>query len=127
MSTTSSSRAISRATADNARNTRTFSKSVTPKATAVKDAPVFKVQLFMGSRKLRPGDQHFQGITDFECIQEGNLFRYTTGSSTNYNEIYRLRKSLLEKFPDAFIIAYKNGEKMDVNAAIREFLANKRK
>ncbi|WP_028909695.1 N-acetylmuramoyl-L-alanine amidase [Prevotella sp. AGR2160] len=127
MSTTSSSRAISRATADNARNTRTFSKSVTPKATAVKDAPVFKVQLFMGSRKLRPGDQHFQGITDFECIQEGNLFRYTTGSSTNYNEINRLRKSLLEKFPDAFIIAYKNGEKMDVNAAIREFLANKRK
>lgn len=157
MSNTGSSRATSRATTDNNRNTRTFSnttkkdpktdnksskndkpskndkaaratsKPAAPKATVVKDAPIFKVQLFLGSRKLRPGDQHFQGLTDYECVQEGSQFRYTTGASTNYNEIFRLRKSLLEKFPDAFIIAYKNGEKMDVNAAIREFLANKKK
>ena len=51
--------------------------------------------------------------------------KYTCGSSTDYNEIYRLRKSLLDKFPQAFIIAFKNGEKMDVRQAIREFKSNK--
>ena len=49
------------------------------------------------------------------------------GASTNYNEIYRLRKSLLEKFPEAFIIAFKNGQKYDVVQAIREYKQNKNK
>jgi N-acetylmuramoyl-L-alanine amidase len=55
------------------------------------------------------------------------LIKYTVGSSSNYNEIYKLRKSLLEKFPNAFIIAMKGGDKVDVNAAIKEFLKNKKK
>ena len=45
--------------------------------------------------------------------------------STNYNEIYRLRKQVLDKFPEAFIIAFRNGEKMNVNEAIREFKNNR--
>lgn len=54
------------------------------------------------------------------------MIRYTYGSSTNYNEINRLRKQILDKFPDAFIIALKNGKVMDVNEAIKEFLDNKK-
>ena len=57
--------------------------------------------------------------------KEPEMVKYTCGSSTDYNEIYRLRKSLLDKFPQAFIIAFKNGEKMDVRQAIREFKSNK--
>lgn len=92
---------------------------------APKDAPVFKLQIFVGNRNLRMGDAHFKGETEFDSFQEGNLVKYTLGASTNYNEIYRLRKEKMEKFPEAFIIAFKNGEKYDVNQAIREFKQNR--
>lgn len=92
---------------------------------APKDAPVFKLQIFVSSRNLRKGDAHFKGETEFDSFQEGNLVKYTLGASTNYNEIYRLRKEKMEKFPEAFIIAFKNGEKYDVNQAIREFKQNR--
>lgn len=91
----------------------------------VADAPVFKLQIFVGSRNLRKGDAHFKGETDYDSFQEGNLVKYTLGASTNYNEIYRLRKEKLDKFPEAFIIAFKNGQKYDVNQAIREFKQNR--
>lgn len=94
-------------------------------APAPKDAPVFKLQIFVSSRNLRKGDAHFKGETEYDSFQEGNLVKYTLGSSTNYNEIYRLRKEKMEKFPEAFIIAFKNGEKYDVNQAIREFKQNR--
>lgn len=94
---------------------------------AKEDAPVFKLQIFVGDRMLRKGDAHFKGETDFDSFKEGSLVKYTIGSSTNYNEIYRLRKEKLDKFPEAFIIAFKNGEKYDVNQAIREFRQNRNK
>ena len=94
---------------------------------AKEDAPVFKLQIFVGDRMLRKGDAHFKGETDFDSFKEGSLVKYTIGSSTNYNEIYRLRKDKLDKFPEAFIIAFKNGEKYDVNQAIREFRQNRNK
>lgn len=95
------------------------------KKAEVADAPVFKLQIFVGSRNLRKGDAHFKGETNYDSFQEGNLVKYTLGASTNYNEIYRLRKEKLDKFPEAFIIAFKNGQKYDVNQAIREFKQNR--
>lgn len=100
-------------------------KVVAQKKPEPKDAPVFKLQIFVSDRILRKGDAHFKGETDYESFREGNLVKYTMGASSNYNEIYRLRKSLQEKFPEAFIIAFKNGQKYDVNQAIREFKQNK--
>ena len=91
----------------------------------VADAPVFKLQIFVSNRTLRKGDAHFKGETGYDSFQEGNMVKYTMGASTNYNEIYRLRKTLAEKFPEAFIIAFKNGKKYDVNQAIREFKQNR--
>ena len=100
-----------------------------PKAPALPAAdqakPVFKVQILASSRLLKAGDSQLNGVTDFEVYQEGGLYKYMLGASNNYNDIYKLRKSVSEKFPEAFIIAFKNGEKMNVNQAIREFKAGK--
>lgn len=90
-------------------------------------APVFKVQILVSSRALRKGDNHFKGETEYDSYQENGMVKYTMGASTNYNDIYRLRKSLLDKFPEAFIIAFKDGKKCDVNQAIREYKQNKNK
>lgn len=84
------------------------------------DKPVFKVQLLVSSNVLKSDDNRFKGLTNIELYKEG-LYKYTYGASTNYNEIYRLRKQILDRFPDAFIVAFKNGNKMDINVAIQEF------
>ena len=85
------------------------------------NAPVFKVQILATDTKLRKNSSQLKGENDADCYQEKGLYKYTVGSSTDYQEIYQLRKSLLTKFPQAFIIAFKNGEKTDVQAAIREY------
>lgn len=99
-------------------------KKQTP-ASVKSDAPIFKVQILVSSRVLRKGDTHFKGEENYDSYQESGMVKYTIGASANYNEIYQLRKSLLDKFPEAFIIAFKNGKKYDVNQAIREFKQNK--
>lgn len=93
--------------------------------TSKSSAPIFKVQILVSNRALRSSDSHFKGETDFDSYQEGGMVKYTMGASTNYNEIYRLRKSLQDKFPECFIIAFKDGQKCDVNQAIREFKQHK--
>jgi N-acetylmuramoyl-L-alanine amidase len=83
--------------------------------------PVFKVQILSSNRTLRPGSAQFQGVENVESFAEGGSIKYTLGASTDYNEIARLRRSILDKFPEAFIIAFQDGVKMDVNEAIRIF------
>ena len=90
------------------------------------NAPIFKVQVIASSRQLRPGCEQFKGHKEIECTQEGSWYKYTIGNSTNYNEIARLREKLKKDFPQAFVIAYKAGNRMDTNDAINEFLKNKR-
>ena len=89
--------------------------------------PVFKVQLLASSFRLKPNDVALKGLTEATCYEEGGMFKYTVGASEDYNEISQLRKSILDKFPQAFIIAFKEGKKMNVNEAIREYKRNKLK
>lgn len=89
-------------------------------------APVFKLQILASSTKLKAKDAQLKGVTDVDSYQEGGLYKYTVGASENYNEVNRLRKMLADKFPQAFIIAFKDGRKMDVREAISEF-KNKKK
>lgn len=94
-------------------------------APVVKVVPIFKVQFLVSSIPLKEAHARFKGLADVSSYQEGGLYKYTVGASENYNEILRLRRQVTEKFPEAFIIAFKNGNKMDVNAAIREFKSNR--
>ena len=95
------------------------------KPAASSDAPVFKVQILSSSSKLKSTDARFKGMKDVDYYQDGGMYKYTVGASTNYNEIYRLRKEVAAKIPEAFIIAFKDGKRVDVNAAIREFKSKK--
>ena len=101
-------------------------ESMPAKAEENTDAPLFKVQIFVADKKLKSSDARFKGERETEYYQEGGMVKYTIGSSTNYNEILTLRKTLVAKFPDCFVIAFRNGEKMNINEAIRVFKNNKR-
>ena len=82
---------------------------------------VFKVQLMASSRPLPAGDKAFKGVSGVECYEEGGLYKYTYGASADYNEVSRLRRTLLDKFPQAFIVAFSDGRRTDVAAAVAGF------
>lgn len=96
-------------------------------ANAAQEVPVFKIQILTIHRKLASTDAALKGLKGCEWYEAGGDLKYTYGSSVDYNEIRRLRKEIIDRFPDAFIIAFKNGQRMDVNEAIRMFLQNKKK
>ena len=90
------------------------------------DTLVFKVQISVGRTKLQPSAPQFKGLSNVDFYEEGGFYKYTVGASGDYHEIVRLRKEVMEKFPEAFVIAFKNGQKVNINDAINEF-KNKKK
>ena len=113
--------------AEKANDKKNVSKKVADSKVVDKNAPVFKIQIFAGKQKIKAGSPLFKGLEGCDSFSDGKLLRYTYGASTNYNEIRKQRTAILDKFPECFIIAMKDGKVVDVNEAIREFLKNKRK
>ena len=104
-----------------ARQTAPQSKEVSPAG-----KPVFKIQILTSDRQLSPKSKLFKGLSPVESYKEKGIIKYTYGSDTNYNKILRLKRSKVDgKFKDAFIIAFKDGVKMNINQAIREFKQNR--
>ena len=101
-------------------------KNPEPVMTEPSDAPVFKLQVLASSTKLKPTDPQLKGQKQADYYQEGGLYKYTLGNSTDYQQIYQLRKTQLQNFPQAFIIAFKNGKKMNVQEAIQEYKKRKK-
>ena len=96
-------------------------------ATMDSSLPVFKIQIMVCHNKLKEGDRQLKGLKGCDYYQENGDWKCTYGASNNYNEIARMRKQILNLFPSCFIIAFKNGEKMNVNQAIKEFMQNKKR
>ena len=89
--------------------------------------PVFKVQIFASSAIIKAGDARFKGLSDTGYYKDGGMYKYTVGESADYNAINRLRREIADKFPQAFVVAFKEGSRMDINEAINEFKSNKMK
>ena len=94
-------------------------------ASASTGKPVFKVQIFASSELLKGNDKRLKGLKGVEHYRENGLYKYTYGASEDYNRVLRTRRSVAGKFKEAFIIAFKDGRKMDINQAIREFKENR--
>ena len=82
--------------------------------------PVFKVQFMALAQKIKTNDSRMKGLKDVDCYQDGKTWKYTVGATSNYTEIRQLRQEVAKKFPQAFIVAFKNGERIDTQAAIQE-------
>lgn len=85
------------------------------------DAPVFKVQIMANATKEAKNSPRFKGYDGIDMYEEGGMYKYTIGASTNYNAINRLRASLATEIPGCFVVAFRNGKKMNVTEAIRIF------
>lgn len=107
-------------------STSNVSQTSSTSPTSSTSSPVFKVQILASSSKLKPTDPQLKGQKDATYYEDGGLYKYTVGSSENYNEIYQLRKTLAASFPQCFVIAFKDGKRVDVQQAIQEFKRGKK-
>lgn len=86
--------------------------------------PVFKIQLFVSAKVISPNSSQLKGLKA-EYYEEASMYKYTYGSTTDYNEIIKIKKQIAEKFPESFIIAFKEGQKIQLNDAIKEWKKNR--
>jgi N-acetylmuramoyl-L-alanine amidase len=100
-------------------------KTVEPETKADEGKPVFKIQILTSDKKLPSKSKQFKGLSPVTYYQEKGMYKYTYGESTDYNKVLRTKRQISAKFKGAFIIAFKNGQKMDVNQAIKEFKNNR--
>lgn len=92
-------------------------KPVDEPETKTEEGVVFKVQIFALPEKLGPNDPKYAGLKNVDKYFEGNLWKYTVGSEKNFTDIQKVLKTTKEKFPDAFVIAFKDGKKIPVPEA----------
>jgi len=103
----------------------TTQKKITGDQARTSAKPVFKIQILVSNKILPKGSKQLKGVSPVSYYREKGLYKYTYGESTDYNKILRMKRNITPKFKDAFIIAFKNGEKMNVNEAIKEFKKNR--
>lgn len=94
-------------------------------ASTDEDRPLFKIQILTSDKKLPANSKRFKGLSPVNFYQEKGIYKYTYGESHNYNKVLKTKRQITSKFKDAFIIAFKNGKKVNVNEAIKEFKNNR--
>jgi len=107
-------------------NNKSTDSKTTTSSVVSSDKPVFKIQLLTSAKPLKLTDTQFKGLSPVDYYKENGLYKYTYGETNDYNAILQTKKSINSKFKDAFIIAFKNGNKINVQEAIQEFKKQKK-
>lgn len=73
---------------------------------------IYKIQILTSDKKLSKGSRLFKGYKDLDFFVERGIYKYTYGETTDFNSIRKMRRQIAKDFKDAFIIAFKDGEKV---------------
>jgi len=86
----------------------------------VKSDVIFKVQLAVSSKRLELAPKNFKGLRNVSVEPIGRNYKYLYGETTDYEVSRKLLDEAKEKgYPSAFLVAYKNGVKIDIQEAIK--------
>lgn len=99
----------------------------TPKEEETKETSKikFKIQILASDRVLPQNSRQFKGLNPVSWYKENGLIKYTYTEDEDYNKILKIKRKIVDpKFKDAFIIAFKNDTKININQAIKEFKNN---
>lgn len=81
---------------------------------------IFKVQLAVTSKKLDLDSKRFKGLKNVTMEPLGDDYKYFYGETADYEVSKKLLEEAKAKgFNSAFLVAYKNGNKIDVQDAIK--------
>jgi N-acetylmuramoyl-L-alanine amidase len=88
---------------------------------AESDVITFMVQIETSDKKIPLTSSKFKGLEVFEYKQD-NFFKYAVGKfDNNFTDANQYKNDLREKgFQHAFVIAFKNGERINLDKALKE-------
>jgi len=80
---------------------------------------VFKIQITSSSKPVPVVKENFKGLNEIQEIFNDGIYRYYYSRFNTYNEANTAQKKVRELYPDAFIVAFRNGKKIPVSEAIK--------
>lgn len=80
----------------------------------------FKVQISSSTNEIPLDSDLFEEFHDVEEFITNSSFKYAVGKKLKYDDIVEYSKWVKNKYPDAFIIAIRNGEIISVQEALHE-------
>ena len=81
---------------------------------------VFKIQISASTKELATIPSNFKGLSPISVEPSGSLFKYFYASEKNYDSIkQKLEEAKQKGYKTAFIVAYKDGIKINVTDAIK--------
>ncbi|WP_405567415.1 N-acetylmuramoyl-L-alanine amidase [Polaribacter sp. Asnod6-C07] len=79
------------------------------------DVVEFKIQIASGKNKIPTKSYNFKGLSNIQRVQVGSYYKYYYGVSNSYKEALKSLKIAKQKgYKSAFMVAFKNGEKVAV-------------
>ena len=86
----------------------------------IHDDIIFKIQISASSRNLPLKPYNFNGLSDISMQKSGSIYKYFYGATSNYTTIKKMQSTAISKgYTDCLIVAYKDGNKIDVSQAIK--------
>jgi len=81
----------------------------------------FRVQILTSDTKIDLADAKFKGIKNVEEYFDNGLHKYTSGKSTDFNQLNKVMLPALKRkgFNQAFIVAFKDGKRIPVSDALK--------
>jgi len=96
------------------KSTSQSGESISSKKDIDNSKAVFKVQLSASSKRMDLIPRNFNGLKNISVTYENRLYKYMYGETADYNEAKEQLKEAKEKgYNSAFLIAFKNGEKIN--------------
>lgn len=98
----------------------TADKPKEPNVTDDKSGILFKVQIRMSLKELEVNEKNFGKYYDkVSYYIHDNSYKYTVGAETDYNAALKFFHEVKPTYPGCFIIALKDGKRMDLSEAIK--------
>jgi len=89
-------------------------------ADTIKSSVYFKVQIVVSSAPISLSSGQFKDFTEIEVFRMNQLYKYAVGYKVKYDDIVEYSKWVKSHYPDAFIIAVKNGQIVPIQEALNE-------
>lgn len=91
-----------------------------PGTSAEKDLIIYKVHLISSPAKLSTESAFFKGLGTIEESKVSETYNYMTGKTSDFGAISKLLDSARVNFPDASIVAFKNGRKVKLEKVVKK-------
>ncbi len=80
----------------------------------------FKVQLSASAKKIELTPKNFKGLKNISIESDKKIYKYIYGGTSDYEEAKnQLKEAKSKGYSTAYIIAFKNGEKISVQEALK--------